>query len=310
MRRGFSTGLIVAVLSLAFAGSAYAQVWRGMGRLAGKTVDGAGQPIAGVKVKAGLAAAGGDGPEVTSNTKGEWAIGGIGSGNWVITFSKEGYETEQIPLRFSESMRLPPRDIVMTKVVVVVDPNVEIKDRLVEAADLMNTKRYAEARAIYEGLAAKYPDVPQFSPLIARAYYGEGNKAKALEHLRIAVSKDPDNVEVKLLLGNILMEEGKPEEAREILASVDETKITSPTAYLNVGIAMINEGKHAEAVVWLDKAIARFPGEAEPYYYRGISYLSLGKTDEAKADLEKFVKIATPDAPELEIAKKILESIK
>lgn len=297
-------------LAMTMASAADAQVWRGMGRIAGKTVDEAGKPIAGVTVKAGLASANGDGPTATSNAKGEWVIGGIGTGEWVITFTKEGYETARVPLRFSESMRLPPREIVLTKVVVVVDPNEEIRARLVEAAELMNTRRYAEARAVYEALAAKYPDVPQFPPLIARAYYGEGNRAKAIEHLRVAVDKAPDNVEVKLLLGNILMEDGKAEEARQVLATVDETKITSPTAYLNVGIAMINDGRHADAIVWLDKAIARFPNEPEAYYYRGISRLSLGRTPEAKADLEKFVTIAKPDAAELPLAKKILDSLK
>lgn len=310
MGRRLSSVMVVAALALAFAGSAQAQVWRGMGRIAGKITDEAGKPVAGVTVKAALTSADGAGPQATSNAKGEWVIGGIGSGQWVITFTKEGYEGARVPLRFSESMRLPPGEIVLKKTVVVVDPNEEIKTRLVEAAGLMNTKRYADARAIYEDLAATYPDVPQFSPLIARAYYGEGNKAKAIEQLRLAVAKDPDNVEVKLLLGNILMEDGKAEEARQMLATVDETRITSPMAYLNVGIAMINEGKHADAVGWLDKAIARFPNEADAYYYRGISYLSLGKTPEAKADLEKFVTIAKPDAAELPLAKKLLESIK
>jgi len=303
-------GLAPFVLTMMIASTAGAQVWRGMGRIAGKVLDEAGKPIAGVTVKAALTSADGAGPQATTNAKGEWAIGGIGSGQWVITFTKDGYEGARVPLRFSESMRLPPGEIVLKKTVVVVDPNEEIKTRLVEAAGLMNTKRYAEARAIYEDLAAKYPTVPNFAPLVARAYYGEGNKAKAIEHLRLAVSADPGNVEVQLLLGNILMEEGKAEEARQILAAVDETKITSPMAYLNVGIAMINEGKHADAVGWLDKAIARFPAEPDAYYYRGISYLSLGKTPEAKADLEKFVTIAKPDAAELPLAKKLLESIK
>jgi tetratricopeptide (TPR) repeat protein len=251
-----------------------------------------------------------DGPETTSNAKGEWVVAGIGSGNWRFVFEKDGYESQSIPLRFSESMRLPPREVVMVKKVVVIDPNEEIKERLVEAAGLMNTKRYADARAIYESLAAKYPDVPQFRPLIARAYYGEGNKAKALEHLRVAVDKDPENVEVRVLFANILMEEGKTEEARAALASVDEAKISSATPFVNIAISMINENKHADALPWLDKAIARFPAEADAYYYRGISKLATGQADEARADLEKFVAIAKPDAPELDLAKKILAQIK
>ena len=140
--------------------------------------------------------------------------------------------------------------------------------------------------------------------------YGEGNRAKALEHLRSAAVRDPDNVEVKLLLGNMLVEEGKVEEGRQLLESVDKSEVGDPVIYLNVGIEMINQGRHADAVTWFDKAIARFPEHPDAYYYRGISKLSLGSPADAKADLEKFVSLAPATAPELATAKKILESIK
>ncbi len=174
----------------------------------------------------------------------------------------------------------------------------------------MNAKQFAEARAIYEELSAKYPEVKQFRPLIARTYYGEGNKAAAIEQLRKASAEDPENVEVRLLLGTTLMEEGKSDDARQILSSVDESTITDPAVFLNIGIGLINDRKHAEAVPWFDKAIARFPQQPDGYYYRGISYLTLGKTAEAKSDLEKYTSIAPADAPELATAKQILSSIR
>ena len=150
----------------------------------------------------------------------------------------------------------------------------------------------------------------QFRPLIARTYHGEGNKAAAIEQLRKAVADDPENLEVKMLLGTTLMEDGKNDEARQILASVDEAKVTDPAVFLNIGIGLINDKKQADALAWFDKAIARFPQHPDGYYYRGISYLSLGKTAEAKTDLQKYVTIAPPTAPELATAKQILETIK
>lgn len=95
-----------------------------------------------------------------------------------------------------------------------------------------------------------------------------------------------------------------------MLASIDESKITDPTVLVNAGIALLNDMKTEEALPWFDKAIARFPAHPDSYYYRGTSYLSLGKTAEARADLEKYVSMAPADAPELAIAKKILESMK
>lgn len=290
-----------------------AQDWRGLGRVGGKVVDAeTAHPIAGVVVKAVMPRSDNRGPaDSKSNDKGEWAIGGLASGEWALDFVKEGYETRSLSVPVSEGGGRRPMEIKLTKKAAPPpDPNLEIKAKLTEAAAMMNAKQFAAARAIYEDLSARHPEVKQFRPLIARTYYGEGNKAAAVEHLRKAAAEDPGNLEVKVLLGTTLMEDGKTEEARQILASVDDSKVTDPTVFLNIGIGLINDKKHGEAVPWFDKAIQRFPQHADGYYYRGISYITLGKTAEAKADLEKYVSTASPDAPELPIAKQILASMK
>ncbi|HJR59069.1 MAG TPA: tetratricopeptide repeat protein [Vicinamibacterales bacterium] len=306
------TGFVLLVVFIAST-AAEAQDWRGMARVGGKVVDEeTGQPIEGVAVKATLPASGNRGPdESKSNAKGEWAIGGVASGNWALDFIKDGYETRSISLPISESGGRRPMEVrLKKKAAPPPDPNAEIKAKLTEAAAKMNAKQYAEARAIYEELSAKHPEVKQFRPLIARTYHGEGNTAAAIEHLRKASAEDPGNIEVRLLLGTTLMEAGQAEEARQILASVDDSKVIDPTVFVNIGIGLINDKKHAEAIPWFDKAIARFPQHPDGYYYRGIAYLSLGKTPAAKADLEKYVSLAPADASELATAKQILATIK
>ena len=302
--------LLAVALSVAVPASA--QEWRGLGRVAGKVIDESGKPIEGVLVKAVMPASQNRGPgDIKTNSKGDWAFGGISRGSWNLDFTKDGYKTSSISVIVQETVRILPMEIVLKKAdPVAADPNVALQAKLREAAELMNAKKYGEARAIYEGLQAEHPTVKQFKPLIARAYYGEGNKDKALELLREAAAADPGNAEVAMLLGNLLMEAGKADEAKTVLATVDDTKITDPIVYVNIAIASINESRHADALPWLDKAIARFPNDPDAYYYRGISHFATGKTAEAKADLTKFVAIAKPDAPELPTAKKILETIK
>jgi Tfp pilus assembly protein PilF len=303
--------LILSVFSVLSVASA-AQDWRGVGRIGGKVLDEeTGKPIEGVTVKAMLPRSDNRGPDSKSNSKGDWAIGGVASGTWNVDFIKEGYETRSLTVPISEGGGSRPMEIRMKrKAAPPPDPNAAIKGDLTRAAGLMNGKKYAEARAIYEDLSAKFPEVKQFRPLIARAYYGEGNKTAAIEQLRKSAEEDPANVEVKVLLGSILMEEGKAEEARQVLSTVDESKVTDPAILINAGIALINEKKHAEAVPWFDKAIGRFPEHPDGYYYRGIANVTLGKVAEARADLEKYVAIAPKDALELETAKKILASLK
>ena len=311
MRTLKTTSWIVVALLLVTS-TAAAQDWRGMGRVGGKVIDEeTGKPIDGVKVKAMLPRAGNRGPESTSNNKGDWAIGGVANGEWALDFVKDGYETKSISIGITEGGRIPPMEIKLRKKAAPKpDANEELKGKLTDAAAKMSAKQYAEARAIYEALAAQYPDVKQFRPLIARTYYAEGKKDQAVEHLRKALEQDPANIEVKMLLGNTLMEIGKEEEGRQLMATIDESKIVDPAMLLNPGIELLNDKKHEEAIPWFTKAITRFPQHPDGYYYRGISFITLGKTAEAKADLEKYVSMAPPNAPELATAKQILATIK
>jgi Tfp pilus assembly protein PilF len=299
---------IAIAVALLVAAAASAQT-RGMGRVAGKVTDESGKAIEGVTVR-GTIAAGGSPVATKTNSKGDWTLAGIAPGTWNIDFEKQGWEPRSISVPVAELTHIPPVEVKMKPAAAKVDPNVEIQAELQNAATLLNERKFADARAIYESLLAKYPQVYQLHPLIARTWHAEKNIDKAIEHLRIASEKMPANVETRLLLGNTLIEAGKVDEGKQILAGIDPAKITDPTVLLNVGITLINQGKAADALTYLDQVVTRFPAQADGYYYRGITYLQLQKNVEAKADLEKFVGLASPDAPELPMAKKILEQLK
>ena len=308
---GHMKKLALVAMLLLVPGLALAQEWRGQGRIAGKITDESGAPIEGVIIKATLPSSENRGPAPQkSNAKGDWSIGGITGGSWVLEFSKEGYKTRTSTVPVSEVARLPPATIVLEKIVVVVDPNDVIRDRLTVAAGLMTSGKFAEARVIYEELSKEYPTVKQFKPLLARAFHGEGNTPRAIELLKEAVAEDPGLVEVKVLLGTLMIGAGQMAEGQAMLESIDASRITDPTVFVNIGISLMNDKKAAEAVTWLTKGITTFPKDPSAYYYRGIAQLSLGNTAAAKTDLEKFVSIAPADASELPTAKKILETIK
>lgn len=296
--------LLVVVAAL-IASAAHAQAWRGMGRLAGKVTDEQGKPLEGVTVKLDLPGSGGT--QAKTNQKGEWAIGGIARGTWNVDFDKPGYDTVRITVLVEELTRVPPIETRLKPS--APDPNVVIQGELVKAAQLLNEQKFAEARAVYESILAKYPQAYQVEPLVARTYYGEKQFDKAIEHLKIAVDKMPAAIENKLLLGNILIERGRPDEGRQVLASVDDSAVKDPATFVNVGISLLNQSKPEEAFVYFEKAIARFPQSGEAYYYRALVRLQKGDAAAAKADLQKFLELA-PNAPEAAAARKALEQIK
>lgn len=306
MRFIHTSAAVVVIAGFLVGSVAVAQDWRGVGRLAGKVIDETGAPIEGVTVKAARTESKG-GPTVKTDKKGEWVLAGINAGAWNFDFDKPGYEPVKKSASLQEHASNPSMTITMRKA--AVDPNVQIRADLEKAADLVKQQKYADARAIYQRILAEHPEAYQVEPYIARTYYAEHQLDPAIEHLRNTLAKDPGNLDVKLLLATMLAEKGNADESRTLLASIDESKITDASVFVNAGIGLLNQKKPDDAVVWFDKAISRFPQAPDAYYYRGITEMQLGKTDAAKVDLTKFVAMA-PNAPEAATAQEILDKIK
>jgi len=313
------TVAIIVLAGLMAAAPAWAQGWRGQGRVAGKVTDEAGKPVEAATVKLFLPSGNG-GMEVKTDKKGEWAAGGIGRGSWQIDFLKDGFEPRRVAVNVEELARMPPIEIVLKKA--AADPNQVIAEELKKAAGLVGEKKFAEAQAIYADLLGKYPQAFQLELSIARAYHMEGAHDKEIEHLKKYIEKDPNNVEIKLLTGSEMIQKGNPDEGRALLATVDDSQVKEAAVFVNVGINLVNQNKAKDALPFFERAIARFPESPDAYYYRGLSELQLGsavRPDDqvegdrllkaGKADLEKFLQMA-PTAPEAELAKKLLEQIK
>jgi len=300
--------LALTIVFTCIAAVASAQM-RGEGRLNGKVLDEQKQPLQDVVVKATMT--GQAQPlQAKTNKKGEWTINGLATGEWTVEFTKDGFEGQRGTVKIDEGGNPPAISVTMAKATPKVDPNVEISTAAQKAQGLMQAGNFTEARKIFEDLLAKYPTVVQINAYIAQAYAGEKNYAQAVEKLKIAVDADPSNVEMKLLLGDILMEKGDKAEGLQILQSVDLTQVKNPYPLINASITLINDGKADEALTILNKVQQQFPTQTDVYYYRGRAYITAKKMPEAKADLEKFVSMAPADSPQVADAKKILDQLK
>lgn len=300
------TFTIVLLLSLVAVPSSFAQE-RGEGRITGKVIDIKGQPVADVTVRA--TRAGDPTPVQTkSDKKGEFTLANLVEGDWTLEFTKDGFQPQRGSLKLGEGSSSQKVDVTLAEQ--QADPSVELQAEAKKGEALMKAGQYAEARKVYEDLLAKYPTVHQIHRLIAASYASEKNHVKAVEHMRILVEKEPDNIEHKTLLADLLIEEGGKDEALSILRGVDLQQAKDPYPFINGAIMLIRDGKTDEAITMLTSLAERFPTQADIYYYRGRAYIAAKKLPEAKADLEKFVATAPPDARELAEAKNILAQIK
>ena len=188
---------VVAALAvvLALAVPAAAQS-RGNLRITGKVLDEAGKPVAGAEVRA--AKRGETEPEVftaKTNDRGEYTINNLAPGEWVLEASKEGVGVKEATATLMQAQRNTTVDITIAKAAPKVDPSVEINTEHQRAIGLAQAGKIPEARKIYEDLLTKYPSVYQLHAMLANMYAAEGNGAKGLEHIKIALEKEPENVD-------------------------------------------------------------------------------------------------------------------
>lgn len=294
---------VLFLMCLFAAASAFAQ--KGNVRVQGKVVDEQGQPLEDVQVQAVMA---GETQvfNAKTNNKGEFQIRDLAEGSWKIDFSKEGLQ----PFTADVDVKRGMGTLTVTLAKPPPDPTIEVNEQLKKAAELAQSGQVPAARKIYEDILAKYPTAYQMHNMIARTYAFEGNSDKALEHLRIALENDPDDNDVKMLMGDLLMEKGQKDEALTLLNSVDLTKVQDVSSFANASISLINAGHADDAIALLNKVIERFPQQADLYYYRGRAYITAKKYPEAQAEFEKFIAMPGANPKQIEDAKNLLEQLK
>lgn len=301
------------MLALGIAVSATAQS-RGSLRVTGKVLDEAGKPVVAAQVRA--AKKGEVKPEpftATTNDKGEYSLKGMAAGEWVIEATKEGVGERQVTASLADDgERTKTVDITIAKPAPAApagpDPSVEIGAEDKRAVELAQAGKIAEARKVYEDLLVKYPTVYGLHMRLASMYAEEGNAAKGLEHIKLALEKEPENVDFKVLQAELMMEAGDKEGGKAVLATLDIAQVKDSRPFVNAAINDINSGRADEAVTLLTKLVTQFPTDASLLYYRGRAYIVATQLPEARADLEKFLAMA-PTAPQAADAKRLLEQL-
>lgn len=286
-----------------------AQDWKGQGRLSGKVTDAEGNPIAGAKVKLDLPERGG-GTTITTNKDGKWALGGIAAGNWQIDFEAEGYARRAISVPLpAEAARLNPIVIALQKAgPKPTDPAVVSDLDAAEAA--FKDGRYAEARAGFTKLLAELPDqAVSLHQRIGLCAVQEKDFAGAVASFEQVLAAQPENQQMRAIAAQAALEGGLVDKGRTLLAGLDESTITNPDVFFNMGVNFLNANAPDDAIRFFGLAIARDAAYVDGYYRRGLAFLQTGRKDECRADFEKVVALA-PDTPMGEMANKALESLK
>ena len=130
------------------------------------------------------------------------------------------------------------------------------------------------ALAEIDSLLAQQPNDAYFLELRGQVLLESGRPAEALDSLRDAVAKAPDQPLIAALLGHALIATEKPdnfEEAKKVLRTAVGRDNTNPFAWYQLGIVYDREGDHGRAAL----------ATAERYNLEGQPKLALASAEQA-----------------------------
>jgi tetratricopeptide (TPR) repeat protein len=274
--------------------------WRGDAQVSGKITDEAGKGIPEAKVTF-IFTKSNDGFFATTKKNGEFSAKDIKSGEWRIQVDAANFVTVRQTLTISDSKNAP------VAVTLKRDNSPEL---LTKAEALFKAGQNAEARAEYMKVLEAHPDLTGINRAIAYTYGREGHHPEALKYLDLALASNPNDVVLLQLAAASAMQVSDYPRAVGYLSRIDEATLDDPAVLADAAVNLINKNRIADAIAVLDRVIGRFPAAADPYYYRGFAKLKAGNNVEAKGDLEKYLTLAPPGAPQAAQAKDLLATIK
>ena len=120
---------------------------------------------------------------------------------------------------------------------------------------------------------------------------------EALPHLKSAVTKNPSNREGRLLYGTLLNTRRRYAEAEQVLRSLEP----GGDGYLELGIALLEQGKLEEAEEVIRSLLNQAPGDERPLTLLGEIYLQRRQFEAARRELIRALRI-NPQEPRAQVA--------
>ena len=281
----------------------------GRGRINGTVVDESGAAVLDVKVVAQSLQSGAK-LEGKTDKKGRFAVAGLGSGQWRITATKEGYIDAVSDMQVSQLKTNPPVALTLKKAVGAQGfrADVQGQSQFDQGNTLLSEGKYDEALAIFEETAAKYPEIYGLRLNIATALLKKGDLDRAEVEFRTVLDKaavdqaDPSKVRQNTLralsgLGELALIRGDFAAAQDSFRKALEISPEDAAAAYNVGEIFFSNQKVDEAITYLEMAAQIKKDWPKVYHRLGFVYLNKGDFDKAVENLKKFVEL-DPQNPE------------
>jgi len=125
-----------------------------------------------------------------------------------------------------------------------------------------------------------------------------GRPVDAERILREVLAKDPRSQTALHVLGRALLAQQRPQDAIAPLEAA--ARNGDPIAETNLGIALNQSGRPADALVWLERAVTRQPPFEHAFYELGTLLVSMRRAKDAEGVLKRGLAI-NPNSVEMSI---------
>lgn len=295
--------LIAALLIIAVPSVVLAQ----RGLVAGKLVDEDGQPIAGVTVRIEAVAESAAPRSLETEEDGDFLIGGLNPGRYMLSYEKEGYEkaNQEIQIRIGERNRLG--DIVLPKLPEdYVQPEAqEYFDAGVAAVDAAD---YQKAVDNFLKVLEMAPNVPEVRYNLGFAYERLGDLDNAVTHYEKALELRPEYYDPMVPLADMHTKKREWSEAAALWKRAAALRPQEVPVQYNLGAVSMNAGDMETARAAFEKVLELDPTRAMAHYQLGMIAVSQAQNEEALEHLEKYLEL-DPDGPQAAAAKGIVDTL-
>jgi len=125
------------------------------------------------------------------------------------------------------------------------------------------------------------PKLPLVNFLYGRCLMERSDWAGAAAAFRQELEIDPNHFESNLLLGNLLREEGRHEDALRYLTRAQRLRSSDLTVKYSLGVAYLSLGRMDDARPLLEEVAAAAPNHLPTHMQLAVLYVRLGRTADA-----------------------------
>lgn len=146
----------------------------------------------------------------------------------------------------------------------------------------------------YRRAAPLAPDTSEPARRLARLLLDNNAAAEAVPALHAALTRQPDDADIWLTLGDAYHQLEEWEEARRAFRRCHELKPESGEALGNLAATLLKEQRYAEAIDYCRKALRIEPGRAEYLVNLALSFFALKRWGDARSAAREVLAV-TPD---------------